>query len=568
MVQCSLRTVDFSSAPAFGALSYVWGDPAVTREVKVEGMSVAVTKNLHDALVRVRSAELAILLWVDALCINQKDYREREQQVGIMARLYKSARRVIVWLGTDEEGEMEGVVELMEILSGLWKSQTGSSQGSASGKPSVEGATDVSPPKSEHWDALARFFGRPWWGRMWVVQEVTATDDPVVLCGSRRIEWEIIGNAAAWIDANRVGSELRRIQEKFDVAGNKVSNAVWMHNGTFLQCDSLLELLTLGRSFAATNPLDKIYALLGFPAAKGLATVPDYEVTKHALYRRVAVHTISESSNLQVLSCCYHAVDLDKQPEPWAFTSWVPQWNTDEFVPRFGFFPWSADGKRAMKLRKYPEYNELQAKGCLIDVVDGVRVMKPRWYESYAIQQWQSHCNRPKAYPAGGDFLMAIMTILSGGLNADQVPVTVDFGSHRDDFSAWLLQCLKERDLVADNAHVRDLAAAARRGDRFRYAFAVKKWCADHTFFSTRKGYAGLGPPIMGIDDKVVVLYGCRVPLILRSMGRDGMMAQLFNPSRRKLVYYRLVGEAYLHGFMAGEVFVEKTVEEQVFLIY
>lgn len=41
-------------------------------------------------------------LWIDALCINQKDNHEKSQQVRMMYQLYKQASRVVIWLGAED----------------------------------------------------------------------------------------------------------------------------------------------------------------------------------------------------------------------------------------------------------------------------------------------------------------------------------------------------------------------------------------------------------------------------------------------------------------------------------
>ena len=76
------------------ALSYVWGDPNKTREIFVNGKSVQVTKNLESALRILRDklpVRLGVRLWVDALCINQKDVKERNAQVQRMLDIYEKA---------------------------------------------------------------------------------------------------------------------------------------------------------------------------------------------------------------------------------------------------------------------------------------------------------------------------------------------------------------------------------------------------------------------------------------------------------------------------------------------
>ena len=93
----------------FEALSYVWGQSATTKAgstikkkkpiVTCNRHGLRVTVNLMQALQHIRSKSDTVFLWVDAICINQKDQEERRNQVSLMGHVYKKAKRVIMWLG-------------------------------------------------------------------------------------------------------------------------------------------------------------------------------------------------------------------------------------------------------------------------------------------------------------------------------------------------------------------------------------------------------------------------------------------------------------------------------------
>ncbi|KAK8099109.1 uncharacterized protein PG998_012350 [Apiospora kogelbergensis] len=86
----------------YEALSYTWGaglsqsSPTIT----VDGQRVSVTDNLFNILYYLRQSNIDRILWVDALCINQQDNREKGHQVGQMRHTYEKAEMVLVWLGT------------------------------------------------------------------------------------------------------------------------------------------------------------------------------------------------------------------------------------------------------------------------------------------------------------------------------------------------------------------------------------------------------------------------------------------------------------------------------------
>ncbi|KAF8862535.1 HET-domain-containing protein, partial [Acephala macrosclerotiorum] len=104
-IHATLHIISLSDQepPFFNALSYCWGDPKVTRPIVLDGQEWCVTINLEAALRHLRKDDQEFVIWVDAVCINQADFVERESQVQMMADIYRGASSVIVWLG--EEGD-------------------------------------------------------------------------------------------------------------------------------------------------------------------------------------------------------------------------------------------------------------------------------------------------------------------------------------------------------------------------------------------------------------------------------------------------------------------------------
>ncbi|KAF2242196.1 hypothetical protein BU26DRAFT_524389 [Trematosphaeria pertusa] len=102
-VHCTLRHTPLGEAGEYFALSYAWGDPTRTRPILLNGCSVEVTTNLEEFLRKMHATKQKLVLWVDALCINQKDMAERSSQVRIMKDIYSNAWMVFVWLGSSDE---------------------------------------------------------------------------------------------------------------------------------------------------------------------------------------------------------------------------------------------------------------------------------------------------------------------------------------------------------------------------------------------------------------------------------------------------------------------------------
>jgi len=72
-----------SAIPKFSALSYVWGGPSETH-VLCNGIQINVTDNCYDALSSLWRLHGPLLIWVDAICINQSDEKEKSAQIGLM----------------------------------------------------------------------------------------------------------------------------------------------------------------------------------------------------------------------------------------------------------------------------------------------------------------------------------------------------------------------------------------------------------------------------------------------------------------------------------------------------
>lgn len=114
-IKCSLEHKNLASRPKFDALSYVWGSSVTTDEITCDSKPRQVGRNLHEALKRLRLPDKERVLWIDALCINQADNKEKTQQVRIMGEIYSRARNVFIWLGNNESVQ-KGVEKLSSRL--------------------------------------------------------------------------------------------------------------------------------------------------------------------------------------------------------------------------------------------------------------------------------------------------------------------------------------------------------------------------------------------------------------------------------------------------------------------
>jgi hypothetical protein len=121
-IECILYQayLDGADTVPYDALSYTWGGMDKTSTVTVDGETFDVTENLHSALQHLRSEDIDRVLWVDAVCIDQGNERERGHQVRQMCKIYSQAEEVIVWLDQateDTDTFMESLRRLEEYSS-------------------------------------------------------------------------------------------------------------------------------------------------------------------------------------------------------------------------------------------------------------------------------------------------------------------------------------------------------------------------------------------------------------------------------------------------------------------
>jgi hypothetical protein len=134
----------------YDALSYVWGEPDKTRPIFIKKHSLSVTLNLHEALLRLRHNSIERIIWVDAVCINQENIEEKEQQIRFMAKIYGQANRVVVWLGEAADNSDQALEEIR----------------AAKGKMSIN-----SPNKETIQKSVLALLQRPWFRRIWVREQ-------------------------------------------------------------------------------------------------------------------------------------------------------------------------------------------------------------------------------------------------------------------------------------------------------------------------------------------------------------------------------------------------------------
>ncbi|RFU28597.1 hypothetical protein B7463_g7735, partial [Scytalidium lignicola] len=169
IVQCQCSPFSFQGPrPEYTAISYTWGVVRYTELIVLNGKQHLTTKNAREVLEYMRCGDCQITIWIDAICINQDSIPERDSQVRLMGSIYSHAQQTMIWLGTafnDSDMAIDFVPVIQKALDILEES------GEVTDKLLLEAT--ASDAKSPQWQALQRLLVRPWFQRIWVIQEVT-----------------------------------------------------------------------------------------------------------------------------------------------------------------------------------------------------------------------------------------------------------------------------------------------------------------------------------------------------------------------------------------------------------
>ncbi|KAF5962463.1 amidase [Fusarium bulbicola] len=245
----TLRTVDLRTLPKFTALSYVWGEGS-HHKIACNGCDINITQSCCEALTTLRQSCRSLTIWVDAICINQEDNSEKEQQIVLMGNIYTLAETACVWLGvgsTETHHAAEYICTISQfrqfpaevprssrnifrrfirigrytlplalrnmciqpLISELYQrdrigefipykaSSLSMRLISCLGLTQAEQLSSL-PFVSQ--DAITALLDQCWLSRAWTFQEMALASNPVLVCGRQHIPWLVMHQALAFIE--------------------------------------------------------------------------------------------------------------------------------------------------------------------------------------------------------------------------------------------------------------------------------------------------------------------------------------------------------------------------------
>ncbi|KAH8749299.1 heterokaryon incompatibility protein-domain-containing protein [Hyaloscypha sp. PMI_1271] len=571
-LQCSIHKTSLNNCEKYLALSYTWGDENNTVPLELQGQTLHVTRNLESALRNISQMTKKLVIWADALCINQTDLSERVVQVRLMGDIYRNADHVFIWIGgTEEDGVL--ALDFIEMLGNAYCDLK-------SVDAAVDFINDPRVPQSlldRSWTAVAQMLKRPWWTRIWTLQEAALAKEVSVICGTKSISLNPFYHTLLVLqtDAMTVPPKLKIrpdikhaiVEAMYDPCVN-ARLSLWVDIIKETKAVELLELLSLCRVFAAKDARDKIYACIDL--AKPIPGFNiDYVTPSHQVYTRFVVAYISHTKSLSILKEAGR--DVSTQGSGNQLPSWVPDWTNADYRSRLKEELYHA--AKDTEPRCSVLGNRLAVKGLLFERIETVELPRDRalvdWlrpalsgqsdvYDSMGIPQLQAYFRtfftgqHPKTKgrldPKDTSFFSPTISFCSF-LSVDKEISSLlpqEIGAFATQSGMPLAQAILIFMLQQDDPDVTkaywEWEAETHRDETRDMGlghFSLKLGAANQwAFIMTSSGYMGLAPKWTQVDDQVCVLPGCCVPVVLRYA--EGC--------------YSLVGECFVLGLMDGEM--------------
>jgi hypothetical protein len=509
-------------SPPFEALSYVWGEANHESTIDIipslhwstasdpthqeQRTKLIIRQNLYEALKHLRNPDAARFLWIDAISINQDNMTERSQQISRMGDIYKYAQRVVVWLGL---ASTDSTLALHVL--GLIGDQVEFSKKHRSARAPgcrykdwylTTNAADLdSDPKT--WLAVYNLLLRPWFYRLWVIQEIQLANSSAVLqCGKDIVEWRQLRRAVC----------LCTCMKTFPLASPQGLSSLLQDSYGFAvdsRSQNVLYMMRDATHARCSDPRDKVFALLGLlPQSISQIIQPSYTKSPREVHRESFVAYVKCSGKLDILALLG--------------PSWIPDWSVPtNFYDLEHMF---CSGNSSAEV-SYTTSDVLIATGIEYDTIEEVAgKLSDSGDENLGELRrvWMTETSHSQTYPTGETLAEACAWVINTGCLIER--------QQQHLFCTTLSE--------AQRPFLRSVDVGYQKSTPISTRF-VNGYSVGGFPFRTTKGYFGLciQEPLPG--DKVCVLLGCYMPTILRT-----------SPDGNHL----FIGCAYVYGMMDGEV--------------
>jgi hypothetical protein len=632
-IECIMSVKDLDTQPKYTALSYTWGSPKRPKAITINGKSLLVTESVEIALRRLRRERESVVLWVDQICINQDDDEEKGVQVSMMKQIYVNSSQTVIWLGPAADSSDTVMDFLNEVGREAWElglHKVTSEFLDCSTSPVAEDDSSKDDPfanmKRKHellyqrvkgrWPLFpySVFIKRPWFSRIWIVQEFSVSGEVILICGDREITYTHFRDAHlfSFIYRARLVQDVANVTTHQRLQTQEAKDRIQVLKDS--QTGHIQELLsnrqkfqklypdprkvplrlnrilkqyqvTFGDDFPrldCKDPRDRIFGLLGIAEdSEELGLCADYHKSCQEVYTDTARKMI-QAGYVDILAQSQWPKSLDNIP------SWVPDWTGTIYEPigdvyHQPVFETSRKTKQRVqddkpvkselslstvlkqepsskKVRSLPDEKALYLDGIYVDEIETVGRVWDQDEDTDAFLQGikelciRSRLKDKKIYKTEARRNQAEWRIPV--VDQEVVKFIAGRATSRSEHGYNLELEINKMRLEASNGsttiNVDDFAKLAFDPTRRMYAQVLSEMRNRRAYLTTQ-GYVGLGPIGMQAGDRICILLGANFPYILR-LSEDSAS-------------YNFVGEAYCDGIMDGE-FMDSNPTEETFKIY
>ena len=549
-----MQSFDLRQNIPYNALSYTWGDQPFTEPLHIQGKTLLVTKTvwsfLHNVwapaslkLLKDAGPSTKVFIWIDAVCIDQKNLQEKSDQVELIGSIFSYAQLVTAWLGDATDEHVLGLNTLIH-LNGMLDVYSVLFQEPELTDKIHEFLAGYGVGGSEL-VAAGKFLSHAYFTRTWIVQEVSMAKKLVLQLGTIKLHWDLLAAICKRF------SEHPAVFGGFDFSlGILLTDNLRQR---YLQQDTSLKTLTTflhqSKIHDCSDPRDKIFAILGL--SNDIAQVgiePDYTKSVEEVYHALAISFL-QSRQLPFLfgQATPRSKLLTDLP------SWVPDWS-DRLASSHQLW---ASG--------YTAGGPAQAFGLLSDqaivvkgqVIDEIRdvvpapELRPGKYQDHfgdadtvskrlstagriyrhtkAIGDWLDRCIEMSAHISGVGFTMTMSSMKDNTWRVLICDRDSDGRPLHTNSNLLISFQLYRHFLKSGKLSPEQMTVASRYGD-----LMVEKM-SKRAFALTQSSRCCVVPGAAEPGDIVCVFQGFGVPYILR---------------RQENGAYRMIGEAYVDGCM------------------
>jgi hypothetical protein len=581
------------------AVSYVWGNPRLSKSVDCDGLTLKVTANVFEVLQRLRHAHTATRLWIDAMCINQHDLPERNHQVSLMKSIYSDASQVLIWTGKKDKNTLS-------VFS--WFESVAQEEEEIISRESTK----------DSFRHVSTFINRPWFHRAWTFQELCLARDAQVLCGTHQLPWDTIAKAFTFLESRGLSQAIFG-----EVADCMTASSRFYVNSPEREQPYLSIVLPLTRNLQATDPRDKVFAMMGLVDTSQLhGFKPDYTLSVAQVYLNCTRAMIVQEQGLSVFSSAMGQFQGKDLP------SWVPDWRLPRRTAYLHGYDWptvssfyelnhgstiqhhfkldagthlvldgaslctvtsihsgagllkavrqgqsiSADPvgiwngffshfrslHQSLEIPDIYIQTEESSKMTLLRLLTANHLPEPMMIQSFVQETIEKIDRRAESY--GLERYPKIKAYLDDPVFKQYFWKVKARDSAAQDMDIFLFFCQMAMDVLDYHlprprgsffGNVGQRIFGTSQGyDIVDYiASMVQTFLRNRVVFKTDNGLIGLGPEYMAVGDQVWDLLGGSVPYILRKTAGDHGRE------------FSLVGECYVHGIMNGELWRDSTTD-------